>query len=473
MKRTSSNSELPLIANQQSNGLDANSDQVQNVDVPLATPPQMRTPAVAEAETDSDIAERGEEIVYPLPSTETVLAMMSELVANSTLPIVRLQASTPVRRSMKDAMGHDEQPNWPGEVRSNGKGTVQLSVNSNDPHIAEIEAILREQSCITNFYYSIKHVEGQSIGGLHHVCAGLQENRGLKNVMVWDLAPTPRAYKNPDEIFLICDAVRDHPDLKTLVIPPHLLVHGAALNKEVSAAHSKLPELCIELPESQQQLDAFANALEHNQWLTNLTIKLTARSATNHDRLARALANHRVLTHFHVIFNDGTSDGCTLFGGLAASQSLRDLTVAKFNDCQARGLRDCLANSQSIRNLLLRWLRLSAEGGTHIAAGLDRNLSIVNATLIPMIGLGVLGFAETNTQVAQAMARARRRNTLLLPLHRSVLVGHGISARMALDRPYGYEPILPPEVGILIAEAVAIHLDADDAERIYDALWPT
>lgn len=390
--------------------------------------------------------------------------MMSEFVTTASPANLRTQgtrAARPAHRSTKYKFMDDQtKPSWPGRVSSNGDGTYALTLSSYDPQIAVIEAVLREQTCIKTFSYNIRSVHKPSIPGLKEVCAGIRQNRGLQVFKVFDMTSAP-AIANPDEWFEFCNAVHDHPTLTELKMPMGVFVHGDALNKELQNDHSKLKQLRISLPESQQQLDAFSEALENNHGLTTLTLTLTAQSAANHERLAKALANHRSLLTLDLDLADATSDCQALFGGLAAAPALQALTVTEFSDRQAIGLRDFLSNNPRIQQLDLARPQLSDEGSVHVAAGIDRNLSIRKFTLYKEAS------ADSATRIQQAIDRAQRRYALL---QESALVGHGISAGMAYAPSPYRELVLPPEVGALVAEAVAVHLDPNDADRVYRTL---
>lgn len=469
MRNASAHSKPLRTPNTRSNRSARNDPQSRTTSVPPATAACMRNPVTTDPDAGIGTPLRSS-VINVSPSPEALRVMMSEIAANSTPPDVRpleRRATTPTDPSSKKCTGSsDKTPDWPGAAWSNGNGTYQLYIGNNDPRVAGIQAVLSEQSCITELSFRIYSFEGQCIHGLQQMCAGLRHNRGLKIIKVLDFTPPP-ALANADELFQICDAVRDHPDLEKLMLPERLFTHGAALNNELIHPRSRLKELRIALPSSQQQTDAFAEALEKNSGLTYLDLTLTAQSAPKHERLAKALASLRALTKLRLNFDDGaigTSDGRTLFGGLAGSRSLRELCVVGLGDRQAIGLRDFLSTSQSVQQLELNRSRLSKRGGVLFSAGLDRNLSILKVGIY----LSLDTHFKVERQMHQVIERTQRRNALL---QKSALVGHGIAAGMLASADLAYrKAALPADAGALIAEAVAVHLDPKDAQCVYQAL---
>lgn len=471
VKRSLSSSELPSCPLAEPGGRNQRQDTA-IVDAAPVARPLLRNPLPAQA--DQDLAELPSRIANALPSNEVLLAMMSELSANSTTPEMRPQknqATTPNDPSSEiNPQGSSGLPDWPDHLLKSQGGTYCLFIDSTSARIADIEAVLREQSCIKEFYFQINPYEGQSIPGLREVCAGLRHNRGLEVVTVrksWGLEQP----ENPAAIYELCTAVHDHVTLKELKIDWEIQIHGDALNKELTHPRTKLTELFVTLPASQQQLDAYAAALENNCTLTSLTLNLTAHSAPNHDRLATALANHRSLRELKLDFGDAASDGCALLRGAAALQSLRILIAFNLSDLQASGLRQFLSNSQSVQHVSLPEMALSRDGGAQVIAGFNNNLSIVDAKFWLDNRSDIPGAVDSEIAkgILQAIHCAKRRKKLL---SESARVGLGISAgmtKLGANATYS-EAALSVDVGTLIAEAIAIHLDPDGATHIYQTL---
>lgn len=393
-----------------------------------------------------------------------------------------IPAGTPDQRALNHAVGRvrgavsNEMPDWLNRVSRSSDGTYDIAVHSNNPRIAEIGTVLRHYSCIRNLSFNIESsIHGCPVPGFREVCEGIKNNQGLQTLAV--ISSVAEKIDNPDVLLPICEVARTHSTLKDLTIGLNLFVSGAALNNELNHPSSNLTKLYIPLPECQQEFDAFAAALGNNKTLASLGIQFTSRTAPNDDRLVQALRRHPALKKLAIkLVRHFPSNRIAALDIWSTSRSPDTFIFGlhlQINDHQAVALADFLSRSERVTQLMLLHTQLSADSAARVAASVERNLSIIDGRILsylPEKNGGTL-VKVADTPLARTIEQTARRNARLKPLEVIAPAGRALASMMQIIHAANTnQPVLPPNVGALIAEAATLTLAPEDAQNVFEAM---
>ncbi len=345
-----------------------------------------------------------------------------------------------------------------------------IAFANTDPDLAAWASLLRSEKNAANLTI-ICHLDiPDPWTPLTSIWEALRHNTGLHKIYIdTESTTTGQILAETFPLGLLCDAIRDHSDLKKIFIVQSLIPLSADLNHELQTPCSPLKHLSLKMPQNQQALDQFTAALQKNTWLKSLRLTFDADSALDCSGLSEVLSRHTAMVTCQIRLPSSAPTCQTLIQGLSNCRLLRKLTLESVDDQHADAIADLIARSASLRKIYLNAADFSDDATRVLESALLQNFFVENFHVYPFDDF--MGGDRASTRLHQTARFVTSRNKALAKLYDPVRAGHGISAGMELfGKPEFRNTTLPAEVGALIAKEIAMRLPPEQTLQILNAV---